>query len=208
MLRLAHAFVAVAVLITAGEALAAKVFLNGVAIDGVTNQKFEKALVRIDDQGNVHIEVEGYSVRVEQGGRMSPPIAAAGPSASEAVSGPPRLTRRYWLVTEQTAVGMTDYDVDLYINAKWVRKLRGADEQLVTELTRHLVPGRNTVLMTARKVIDGERKSDSPGHTFKVIIGEGNIGGDNVMIDRPVVKFTRNAAETEDVSQEFSFTTR
>ncbi len=49
-------------------ALAGSVFLNGVNIDGVTNQKFEKATVRIDEKGNVLIEATGYAVRQVDGG--------------------------------------------------------------------------------------------------------------------------------------------
>ncbi|RKH59046.1 hypothetical protein D7X96_35945, partial [Corallococcus interemptor] len=45
-------------------ALAGSVFLNGVKIDGVTNTRFEKATVRIDAEGNVHIDAPGYAARV------------------------------------------------------------------------------------------------------------------------------------------------
>ncbi|HEY6099344.1 MAG TPA: hypothetical protein VIW03_07935, partial [Anaeromyxobacter sp.] len=39
------------------------VTLNGVAIDGVTSQKFENCTVTIDAQGNIHIEAKGYAVK-------------------------------------------------------------------------------------------------------------------------------------------------
>jgi hypothetical protein len=103
---------------------------------------------------------------------------------------------------------MAEYDIDLYINSKWIRKLRNNEEQIITEITRYLQPGKNTVLFTARKVAVGSRKSYSPQHYFKVIIGEGNVGGDNVMIDNPIIRFQRTAADTKDVSEEFTLTTR
>ena len=53
-----------AALLAPVSALAASVYLNGVRIDGVTNQKFEKATVRIDEQGNVHIDAPGYAAQV------------------------------------------------------------------------------------------------------------------------------------------------
>lgn len=180
-------------------AQAGSVYLNNVNIDGVTNQKFEKATVRIDDKGNVFIDAPGYAVKAVEGG---------GRPAGGASEGPAVLTRRYWLVTEQTVPGMTDFDIDVYVNAKWIRKLKNNDEQIVTEITKHLVPGKNTILLTAHKVAGEARKSYSPQHVFRVIIGEGNVGGDNVMIDRPVVRFERTAAEASDVSQEFVLTTR
>ncbi len=204
------------------SALAASVFLNGVRIDGVTGQKFEKATVRIDEQGNVHIDAPGYAVRM-----VTPPPSAAPTTPAPAATTPPaaatpapaptpakearppsRITRRYWLVTEQSAPGMTEYDIDLYINSKWVRKLRNGEEQVVSELTRHLRPGKNTVLFVAHKVAGEERRSLSPEHVFRIIMGEGNEGGGNLMIDNPLVRFQRTAADDGDVSEEFTLSTR
>lgn len=194
-------FVFAVILALAPAAFAGSVYLNKVRIDGVTNQKFEKVTVRIDEKGDVYIEAPGYQVKSVEGG----PQAS---SKSEPV-GPARLTRRYWLVTEQSVPGMTEYDIDVYVNAKWVRKLLSNEDQIVSELTRHLVPGKNTILLTAKKAAAGQsRRSYSPEHVFRVIIGEGNVGGDNVMIDNPIVKFERTAAESNDVSQEFTLTTR
>ena len=48
---------------------------------------------------------------------------------------------------------------------------------------------------TRAKGIPPSRKSFSSEHVYRVIVGEGNVGGDNVMIDNPLVKFERTAAE-------------
>jgi hypothetical protein len=224
---LSAALFVLAALMAPATALAASVYLNGVRIDGVTNQKFEKATVRIDDKGDVHINAPGYAVRVESApapmaapapvalppaapaaAAPAPPVAAAPATPPPAPDAPPSLTRRYWLVTEQAVPGMSEYDIELYINSKWIRKLRNNEEQIIAEVTRHLQPGKNTVLLTARKVVVGDRKSYSPQHYFKVIIGEGNEGGANVMIDNPIIRFQRTAADTKDVSEEFTLTTR
>jgi hypothetical protein len=230
-IRPATLFVLAALMVPA-TALAASVYLNGVRIDGVTNQKFEKATVRIDEKGDVHISAPGYAVRVETAPApvpVAPPPAPAAPApaapapvapapaappaaASQATppapDAPPTLTRRYWLVTEQSVPGMSEYDIDLYINSKWIRKLRNNEEQIITEITRYLQPGKNVVLFSAHKVVVGSRKSYSPQHYFKVIIGEGNVGGANVMIDNPIIRFQRTAADTKDVSEEFTLTTQ
>ncbi len=219
-------------------ALAGSVYLNGVKIDGVTNQKFEKATVRIDEAGNVLIEAPGYAARVVSAPPATPapavtppagptattpapsatppapaaqPPQAAAPVTPEAPAAeevPERITRRYWLVTEQNVPGMTEYDIDVYVNSKWIRKLRNNEEQVVLEVTRHLQPGKNTFLFTARKAGTGSRRSLSASHVFKVLIGEGNVGGDNVMIDNKLLQFQRTAADTQDVSEEFTLTTR
>ncbi|WP_224248671.1 hypothetical protein [Hyalangium gracile] len=227
---LSAALVALAALMVPASALASSVYLNGVRINGVTNQKFEKATVRIDEKGDVYIDAPGYAVRVETVAApapapalvatapaappAAPPTAAAPPpapapaAAAPAQEGPPTLTRRYWLVTEQAVPGMAEYEFDLYINSKWIRKLRNNEEQVITEITRQLQPGKNSILFSARKVAVGDRKSYSPQHYFKVIIGEGNVGGGNVMIDNPIIRFQRTAADTKDDSEEFFLTTK
>lgn len=197
-------------LATPATVLAGSVFLNGVNIDGVTNQKFDHANVRIDERGNVLIDAPGYAVKTVQPGMQGGmTLTNPGMTGTGVQMVPqPQVTRRYWLVTEQTVPGMTEYDIDVYVNAKWIRKLRNSEEQIVTEVTKFLQPGRNTVLLTAHKVSNGPRKSFSPEHLFQVILGEGNVGGDNVMIDNPLVKFKVTAADTDDTSKEFSFNTR
>jgi hypothetical protein len=206
-----------AALVAPATAHAASVYLNGVRIDGVTNQKFEKATVRIDEKGDVHIDAPGYAVRMVTPPPTSPAPAPAAPAATPAPATPaapaapeepPSLTRRYWLVTEQSAPGMTGYDIDLYINSQWIRKLRNNEGQVITEVTRHLRPGKNVILLSAQKVVAGKQKSYSPEHYFKVIIGEGNVGGDRVMIDNPIIRFQRTAEDTKEVSEEFTLTTR
>lgn len=191
------------VLLAPLAAEARSVYLNEVKIDGakgVRNLTLKKVTVRIDDNGDVFIDAPGYSIKV-----VDP---SGAPAAAEApVDGEAKLTRRYFLVTEQNAPGMTGFDIDVYVNAKWIRTLRNGEPQIYTDVTKHLVPGKNAVLFAARKSKDA-RKSLSPQHAFRVILGEGNVGGDHVMIDRPVVEFKATAADSADVTKEFSFTTR
>lgn len=184
-------------LLISGSALAGSVYLNGVKIDGVTNQKFEKATVRIDEKGNVLIDAPGYAVKQVEAGPAETPSSRSGV-----------ISKHYFLVTEQNQVGMTEYDVDLYVNSKWVRKLKSSEDQIVSEITKNLVPGKNTVMFIARKVAGEARKSLSGSHFFRIIIGEGTMSGDHVMIDNPVVKFERTAANTDDLSKEFSLNAR
>ncbi|MHA7631990.1 hypothetical protein [Corallococcus sp. M7] len=216
----------VAALLVPMLALAGSVFLNGVKIDGVTNTRFEKATVRIDAEGNVHIDAPGYAARVTNvtptstpPSTATPPAAApldagvvaqapapAAPTAAPTVPG--RITQRYWLVTEQTTPGMTDFDIDVYVNSRWLRRLRNNEDQVVVDITSQLRPGANAVTLIARKQNTGSRRSTSPGNVFKVIIGEGNEGGGNVMIDTPLIRFQKTAADAQDATEEFTLTTR
>ncbi|RKH48519.1 hypothetical protein D7V93_33230, partial [Corallococcus llansteffanensis] len=132
--------------------------------------------------------------------------AAAPPATPAPVPG--RITQRYWLVTEQTTPGMTDFDIDVYVNSRWVRRLRNNEDQVVQEITGQLRPGPNAVTLIARKVAGGSRRSSSPDNVFKVIIGEGNEGGGNVMIDTPLIRFQKTAADAQDATEEFTLTTR
>ncbi len=190
-------FVVFTLVAISGSAMAGSVYLNGVKIDGVTNQKFDKATVRIDEKGNVLIEAPGYAVKQLEGAPVE--AAAARPGV---------ISKQYYLVTEQNVVGMTEYDIDLYVNSKWIRKLKSSEDQIVSEITKNLSPGRNSVMFIAKKVAVDSRKSLSNNHFFRIIIGEGTMSGDHVMIDNPVVKFERTAANTEDISKEFTLTAR
>jgi hypothetical protein len=182
--------------------------LNGVAIDGVTSQRFENCTVTIDAQGNIHIEAKGYTVK---GGAAAAPPAQPDPQAApprrpavaDARPGPPaRLSRRYFLATDQTAPG-PQYDLAIFINAQWIREVKASEPQVVMEITKYLRAGANKVTLAATKHVVGERLSYAKDVQLKVVIGEGNVGGDHVMIDLPLVETARNAAEIEDRTEEF-----
>ncbi|MBE2249025.1 MAG: hypothetical protein IAE78_05690 [Myxococcus sp.] len=185
----------------ATAASAADVYVNGVNVEGLSNQSFSKVNVTIDEKGNVHIDAPGYAVKK---------VTIAADKGSAAVREEGVVTKKYFVVTEQNVLGRTEYDIDLYINGKFIRTLRSDDEQIVSDITRHFAPGKNSVLMQARKVQaqKDQPKSTRTEHFFRVIIGEGSITADQVTIETPLIKFERNASESNDVRQEFSVTTR
>jgi hypothetical protein len=166
------------------------VFVNDVNIDGLRDQTFEKVNVRID--------APGYSVK------------RVGVAAKEPVQPEATITKKYFLVTEQTVQGATEFDVDLLLNGKFVRTLSGNDPQVVSELTRLLRPGKNQIVLQATKKVAtaGQPRSRSAAHLFRVIIGEGVVNQEQVVIEKQLVTFTRTAADMNDVTQEFTFTTR
>jgi hypothetical protein len=179
-------------------ALAAEVYVNGVNVDGLTNHTFEKVTVRLDEKGNVQIDAPGYSVKKVSisGDKTEKPEAA--------------ITQKYFLVTEQSPPGMTEYEIDLFLNGKFFRTLKNGEEQLVTDITKQLKPGKNQVIIQAKKRYGDPMvpRSSSRNHVFRVIIGEGTTSQDQVTIEKQVVTFTRTAADTNDTTQDFSFTTR
>ncbi|HET7825332.1 MAG TPA: hypothetical protein VFK90_08360 [Anaeromyxobacter sp.] len=201
---------AAAVASTAGVARGSpSVTLNGVPIDGVTGQKFENCTVVIDAQGNIHIEAKGYAVRgaapTNGAGAPADPAGGTGKltaSVDPKAAPPAKLTRRYFLATDHGAPG-TQYDLAIFINAQWIREVKAVEPQVVMEITKYLRPGPNKVTLVATKRIQGERLSYARDVQLKVVIGEGNIGGDHVMIDVPLVETARTAAEIEDKTEEF-----
>lgn len=178
--------------------LLASVFLNGVNVDGLRSQAFEKCRsVKIDDRGDVHLDCPSYQVEAAPG-------AAAAPAVAASSLAPTAITKHYWLVTEQSDGGAAQYDLDVFVNSKWIRKVKSNEEQIVLEITKYLSPGPNKVLFAATKRLEAGRKSTSPAAYVKVIVGEGESGGNNVMIDNPLIECRRTAAEMENLNEEFT----
>lgn len=200
MRPLAIALVA-ALICAAGPARAAPaITLNGVPIDGATGQRIENATVVIDEQGAVHIQAAGYAVKTP-----AVPGARAAGGAAVAVEPPAvdgQLTRRYFLVTEHAAPG-TQFDLAVFINTQWIREVKAIEPQVVMEITRYLRSGPNRLVLATTRRTQGDRASTSPEVALKVIVGEGNVGGDHVTIDAPLLEASRTAAETEDRTEEF-----
>ena len=179
--------------------LAGSIYLNGTRIDGVTSQKFEKCTVTIDDKGDVYIHAPGYAVH----GQASTPAPK-----TKTVVVPSGSTNRYWLVKDENYPGKTQYDVDIYINSVWFKRVRSNKEQVVQEITKYLRAGSNVVHFAATKNIGQQRKSFSPQVYMRIIIGEGNIGGNNVMIENPLIQYKRTANETQNFNDEFTISVK
>ena len=179
----------------------ASVYLNGVNIDGLRSQKFEKCkAVRIDDRGDIHLECPGY--QAERQAAVPASTLSPAPLIPSAVAA--AMTKRYWLVSEEKDGAAAQYDVDVFLNAKFIRRIKAGEPQVVLEITRFLHPGANKVLFAASKRLDGGRKSSSPGSFLKLVVGEGNEGGNTVTIDNPLIESKRTAAETDNVNEEFT----
>lgn len=193
---LAAACACLGLLCLAGPAAARSIYLNGVKIDGLTNQEFKGATVRIDATGNIHIEAKGYSVKKLGGG--DPAATAAGPPVEES----------YWLVSTETNPKKVQWDVEVYIANKLVDTIRWDGGQVVKEVTPYLIAGNNQVHFRARRNLSQPRISFSPADKLTVIIGEGSKQGSSVVVTKPLVTFVRSAADDEPVDKDFTFKAR
>src|SRR2546428_9687050 len=154
--------------------LVASIFLNGVNIDGVRAQTFEKCrAVRIDDKGNLHLDCPGYQVENPGGAAAAPVVLPSIPVAGASLA-PPGLAKHYFLVTEQNDGAAAQYDIDVYVNSKWVRKVRSGDEQIVLDITKFLSPGANKVLFAATKRAP---KAGAASSFVRFIVGEAESSG-------------------------------
>lgn len=181
--------------------LAASVSLNGVAIDGATKQRFENCTVVIDEFGNVNIIADGYKVSKPGVGQK-----ASEPDNAKPIVVGAKPTKRYWIVTEQFETGKTQYDIDVFVNQKWVRTFYSSEQRQVIELTDLLRGGPNKVTFVAKKKIDRNgRVSSSPRDYYRLVVGQGHQSGRNVVITKSLVDYRRNALEMKDFQDEMSF---
>jgi hypothetical protein len=176
-----------------------EVTLNGVRIDGVINQRIDNATVFIDAQGNIHIEAKGYLVR-QIGG---PGQAGAGDGRTGA---PEKLERRYFLVAEQPDRDGAGYDVAVFVNQKWLRDIKAGEAQVALEVTKHLRPGPNKVVLAATRATASRRGGREA--VLRVVVGEGTAAGDQVAIETPLVEMNRNAAESDSFTEEYQLVAR
>jgi hypothetical protein len=193
--------------------------LNGVNIDGVTSQRFDNCTVVIDGMGNVDIQAKGYAVRTsEEPPRTKPQQAGSGggiatakpvgaAAASPAGAPPAKVSRRYFIAVENSPPG-PQYDLGIFVNAQWIREVKSNEPQAVLEITKYLRPGQNKVTLAATKRLSGDRLAFSKDVALRVVGGEGNIGGDHLMIDVPLFETARTAAEMDDKTEEFVFDAR
>lgn len=209
-------------LFSTATAGAVKVYLNGVDIDGVTSQTFNNCTVTLDARGDVFITAKGYQIQSVGGGDLAAPTAAPSANGSPVPTSPAAVNAsapmaanagpvkmHYWLFTETAARGMAQYDIDLYINNRFVKRINYKDEQLVEDVTEFMRTGTNNVYIVAKKNTTDGRFSTSPQHYIKVSIGESaSAGGQELIIDKEVLSYTRNASESQNFTDMFNITGR
>jgi hypothetical protein len=180
-------------LLLASPAFARDVFLNGVKLDSSVKMKaqtFSGCDVRIEENGDIYITAKGYKVVPVEAG---PP-----PAQSQA--------KQFWLISKQTQRGIAQYDVDVFMNDQFVKKVRSNEDPVVLDITRFVARGENRVRMVATKNLGERRVSHSPTDVLEVLVGEGLLGGSTVTVNKVLVSFKRNANETTNIREDFSFT--
>ena len=170
------------------------VFLNGQNIDTVRGQVFENVTVEIDATGNVHLKSDVYKVSTAPGAGV-PPVQNEIPRGI-----------RYWLVSEENAPGMSQYDFDVFVNGHLVKTVKSGEPQVVEDVTQYVIPGTNTVTITARKNFGAGRRADSKDFYMRVYIGKGALNATGaIVIDSADVDYKRTSAEVTNFADQLTF---
>ncbi|MEK6608924.1 MAG: hypothetical protein AABZ30_14785 [Myxococcota bacterium] len=223
-------------LLLAAPASARSVYLNGINIDSVRNQALSDCEVRIDAEGNVLLHAKGYTVKESAGvitlspiprtppanpyaqapvsaSTASPPAVAAPQAKPPIAAAPPMpvvaslLSKRYFVIAQTNRTGAVQYDIDVFVNSKWVKRLRGLEQQEIVEITSNLAPGENTVHLSAVKnFAGGQRASTSDADYLDVLVGLGAATGSTVEIKSILGRLRKSAAEVDKAGKEIPVT--
>ena len=132
---------------------------------------------------------------------------AAPATAPPRAAGTPAPTKQYFLITQGTGGAAVGETVQVNINGQTVRTLDSAGAQIIANVTDWLNLGGNSVTMLSTK--KQTYAAGSSSSTFQVIIGEGHVeAGGQVVIDNPLVTYTRTAADATANSRTFNLTAR
>ena len=128
-------------------------------------------------------------------------------TASPRPAGTPAPTKQYFLITQGTGGAAVGETVQINVNGHHVRTVDSAASQVIDDITDFVNLGENAVTMMSTKKPTFVAGSSSS--TFQVILGEGHVeAGGRVVIDDPLVTYTRTAADATANSRSYTLRTR
>lgn len=165
-------------------------YLNGTIVDarslaGVT---LERATVRFDDKGNVHIDAPGYKVQVVAPGSRSPTVPAAPGAIAQG---------RWWIVTEDK--GSVGHTVEVWVNGQLAQTCRSGEGDRVFDIGSRLRAGANQVLVKSVS-------SNPSGGTLTVFLGSGGSEKGYFDMPAPQVEFGLGSTRVGATQREYTLT--
>lgn len=169
-------------------ALIASVFLNGVNIDGLRNQSFEKCrAVKIDDNGDLHLDCPAYQVEQAPAQKAQPASHTVSGAAKAVPASASSLSKHYWLVAEQTPECAALVDVEIFLNASRLRSMKQAESQSGVDITPKVKSGKNALtVLVSRKA--GAAEGTSQAACGRVFIGSGTEAAGSKAVVEDVVR--------------------
>lgn len=130
----------------------AKVFINGVDITGVKNQSFANVNVSLDSNGNVQITSDKYKI-VETTPDNNVKPSSSSPAQLVAPPTPepdtpdtlPNNNNPVFLVAAFNYPGLLGYNIDVYVNGKFVKTITQGDALSTCDISAFTVKGLNTI---------------------------------------------------------------
>ncbi len=183
------------------SAQARRVYLNGVNLNAVDlpAMTLKGCDVHIDSKGNIHITAKGYKIQVSGNNSAR---RAANTSSSTKTMGTAR--GRYYLVSFFNKKSATQYDIEVFINGKMIRRIRSRNDQVAIEITRHIKRGqKNEIIFVSRKNYGSRgRTSASAMDYFRVVIGSGFESRGQIVLKHSLLETRRTAAQTKSIYTE------
>ena len=144
------------------QAHARKIFLNGVNLNAVDLPAvtLKGCDVTIDAKGNIHITAKGYKIQVASRPGGTTPSTTPRPRSNTKIVG--SATDKYYLVSFGAKRSATQYDIEVYINKKMIRRIRARSAQVAMDVTRYIIRGKpNEITFVSRKNY-GTRGASAP----------------------------------------------
>jgi len=178
------------------------VYLNGVDISQVRNQKFRKATITIDANGDIRIDAPGYQVEV-----VEPVKGCCADTLPPSQGGPnPLLSKRYYLTSQPSPNGRAQYDFYISVNGVDYKTIKADAPQIIMEISAWLHRGDNEIVITAKKNVATGRKSFAETDQARLIVGLGHEEGKTVRIDNVKADVKVSAAEITNLEKHFVIT--
>jgi hypothetical protein len=100
--------------------------------------------------------------------------------------------------------GATQYDIEIFINGKMIRRIRARNEQVAIDITRYVRRGqKHEIIFVSRKNYGGRgRVSASIMDYFRVVIGSGFESHGQIVLRHSLLETRRTAAQTRSVITE------
>lgn len=174
-----------------------KIFVNDVEVTGLANQEFKNCTVKFDSKGDVHIKAPGYKIKRLDSGNSGKSSGSSTTVVTEKKKG--KLKQKYFLVTEQYKGSKVWDNYSLIIEGSVVKTFSSSDGVILEDISKHLINGKNLIVITASK------KDKFPGGSksvwYRVIIGEGHEEGNKIVINKTLGQFTRKGSDAESDSK-------